>query len=226
MGSPRLLRFLAVVLTALALVPAGAHLFELPNKIGLPRDAYFAAQGLYRGWALFGFVWFGALAANLGLAAALRRRRARAAARLALAAGLLVALSLAVFFAWTYPANLDTENWTRAPPDWEALRRRWEYSHAANAGLLFLAFCSVVLSAVLDDGGWSVRASGQTPTEPPRALGVPRLDPPPLGAAAGQTKTAPSATSGVSLAVISSENAKPATTSDRGAAPVSRARVQ
>jgi hypothetical protein len=144
---------LAVILTGLALVPAGAHLFELPNKIGLPRDAYFAAQGLYRGWALFGFVWFGALAANLGLAAALRRRRARAAARLALAAGLLVALSLAVFFAWTYPANLATENWTRVPADWEALRRQWEYSHAANAGLLFLAFCSVVLSAVLDDGG-------------------------------------------------------------------------
>jgi Domain of unknown function (DUF1772) len=150
MAPPRPLRFLAVMLTALALVPAGAHLFEAPNKIGLPRDAYFAAQGLYNGWALFGSVWFGALAANLGLAAASRRRRAPAL--LALAAGLLVALSLVVFFAWTYPANLATENWTRVPPDWEALRRRWEYSHAANAGLIFLAFCLVVLS-VLDTGG-------------------------------------------------------------------------
>ncbi len=153
MGSLRPLRFLAVVLTALTLVPAGAHLFELPNKIGLPRDAYFVAQGLYRGWALFGFVLFGALAANLGLAAALRRRRARVVARLALAAGLLIALVLAVFFAWTYPANLATENWTRVPLDWEALRRQWEYSHAANAGLTFLALCLVVLSVVLDDAG-------------------------------------------------------------------------
>lgn len=145
-------QLLAVLLTALALVPAGAHLFELPNKIGLPRDAYFAAQGLYRGWALFGFVWFGALAANSALAFALWRRRRAAAARLALAAASLVALSLAVFFAWTQPANLATENWTRAPADWEALRSRWEYFHAANAGLLFLALCSVVLS-VLDEGG-------------------------------------------------------------------------
>ena len=151
MGSLRPLRFLAVVLTALALVPAGAHLFELPNKIGLPRDAYFAAQGLYRGWALFGLVWAGALAANLGLAAVLRRRLRGAAARFALAAGLLVVLAFAVFFAWTLPANLATESWTRMPPDWEALRRRWEYSHAANAGLLFVALCSVVLSVVLDD---------------------------------------------------------------------------
>jgi hypothetical protein len=148
----RTLRFLAVVSTALALVPAGAHLFELPNKIGLPRDAYFTAQGLYRGWALFGFVLFAALAANLGLAAALRRRRSPRGARLALAAGLLIALVLVVFFAWTYPASLATENWTRAPPDWEALRRRWEYSHAANAGLTFLALCLAVLS-VLDANG-------------------------------------------------------------------------
>jgi hypothetical protein len=143
---------LAVLATALALVPVGAHLFELPNKVGLPRDAYFAAQGLYRGWAPFGLVWAGALAANAWLAVALWRRRRLAPARLALAAGSLIALSLAVFFAWTYPANLATENWTRAPADWEALRRQWEYSHAANAGLVFLALCSVVLSVVLDDG--------------------------------------------------------------------------
>ena len=158
MGPPRLLRFLAVVLTALALVPAGAHLFELPNKIGLPRDAYLVAQGLYRGWALFGFVLFGALAANLGLAAALRRRGASVAARLALGAGLLIALVLAVFFAWTHPANLATENWTRMPADWEALRRQWECSHAVNAGLTFLAFCLVVLSVLPRDGRGSDRA--------------------------------------------------------------------
>lgn len=154
----RALSFLAVVSTALALVPAGAHLFELPNKIGLPRDAYFVAQGLYRGWALFGVVLFAAMAADLGLAAASRRRGARGAARSALAAGLLVALVLLVFFAWTYPANLATENWTRVPPDWEALRLRWEWSHAANAGLLFLALCLVVLSVLDTDGRGSERA--------------------------------------------------------------------
>ena len=37
----------AVLPTALALVSSGAHLFEPPNKTGLPRDAHFAAQGLY-----------------------------------------------------------------------------------------------------------------------------------------------------------------------------------
>ncbi len=38
--SLHVIQFLAVVLTALALIPSGAHLFELPNKVELPRDAY------------------------------------------------------------------------------------------------------------------------------------------------------------------------------------------
>ena len=61
----RTVRFFAVVLTALALVPAGAHFFELPNKIRLSQEQYFTVQGIYRGWALFGFVLFGAIGANL-----------------------------------------------------------------------------------------------------------------------------------------------------------------
>jgi hypothetical protein len=48
-----LLRLTALALTAIVLVPSGAHLFELPGKIGLPRDAYFTVQGIYAGWAWF-----------------------------------------------------------------------------------------------------------------------------------------------------------------------------
>ena len=99
----RVAQFLAIVFTALALVPAGAHLFELPNKIGLPQDEYFVVQSIYRGWALFGVVLFGALAANLALAVTVRRQRTPF--RLALAAFLLVAATLVIFFTWTYPAN-------------------------------------------------------------------------------------------------------------------------
>ncbi len=143
----KILQFLAVVLTALALVPAGAHLFEMANKIGLPRDAYFTVQGIYRGWALFGFVLIPALLADLALGI-LRWREARASA-LALAAALLMAANLTIFFVWTYPANVATRNWTVAPQGWEALRRAWEYSHAVNAGLTFLALCLLVLSLLL-----------------------------------------------------------------------------
>lgn len=139
--------FLAIVLTALALVPAGAHLFELPNKIGLPQDDYFVVQGIYRGWALFGIALFGALGANL--AAAILVRRQRAPFWLAFLAFLLVAATLVIFFTWTYPANQATSNWTVVPRNWQELRLQWEYAHATNAVLTFLALCAITLSVLL-----------------------------------------------------------------------------
>jgi hypothetical protein len=139
-------QFLALVLTALALVPSGAHLFALPNKIGLAQDQYFVVQNIYRGWALFGIVLFGALIANLALALMLRGRGTPFV--LALVAFFSIALSLAIFFIWTYPANQATHNWTTVPANWEQLRWQWEYSHAANALITFVAFCSVTLSAL------------------------------------------------------------------------------
>jgi len=141
------LKILALTLTALVLVPSGAHLFELPGKIGLDRDAYFIVQGIYAGWALFGVPIVGAILANGALAFALRRREP-AAARWALASAVLIAASLAVFFTWTFPANQATANWTHKPDHWEILRREWEYSHAVNAVMVFAAFLATAIAVV------------------------------------------------------------------------------
>lgn len=135
----RTLSFLAIILTALALVPGGAHLASLPNKIDLPQDSYFITQGIYRGWALFGIVLFGAIFANLAAAIALRHRRRPF--WLSLAAFLCITATLIIFFVWTYPTNQATDNWTVVPADWQALRRQWEYSHAINALITFVALC-------------------------------------------------------------------------------------
>jgi hypothetical protein len=48
------LKFLTLAISALILVPSAAHLFELPGKIDLDRDADFMVQGIYQGWSLFG----------------------------------------------------------------------------------------------------------------------------------------------------------------------------
>ncbi|QPC43277.1 DUF1772 domain-containing protein [Kaustia mangrovi] len=143
----RIVQFLAVVLTALALVPAGAHLFEMPAKLALTQDDYFVVQTIYRGWALFGTVLIGALIANLALTVLLRGTGLHCA--LAGSAFLLVAATLAIFFTWTYPANRATRNWTVVPENWEALRTQWEYAHAANAVLTFIAVCALVLALVI-----------------------------------------------------------------------------
>jgi hypothetical protein len=143
----RILQFVAIILTALALVPGGAHLFELPHKISLPEEQYFVVQSIYRGWALFGTVIIAAIAANLVLAFMFFRRRRPFWP--SLAAGLILAGALIVFFGWTYPANQVSDNWTVIPSDWEALRQQWEWSHAANAILTFIALCCATLSGVL-----------------------------------------------------------------------------
>jgi len=139
-------QFLALVLTALLLVPSGAHLFELWNKIGLAAEQYFIVQNIYRGWNLFGIVLIGALIADLALAIMLRGRGR--AFVLALLGFLCVAMSLVIFFVWTYPVNVTTNFWTTMPANWEELRRQWEYSHAANALVSFAGFCLVALSVL------------------------------------------------------------------------------
>lgn len=62
------LQFVVVMLLAFALVPVGAHLLALPNKIDLPQAQYFVVQAIYLGWAFpTGIVLVGAIAATLVL---------------------------------------------------------------------------------------------------------------------------------------------------------------
>jgi len=142
----KIVQFLAVSLTALALVPSGAHFFALPNKIDLTQEHYFIAQNIYRGWALFGIVLFPALAVDLALAIMLRRQPAPF--WLALVAFLGIATTLVIFFLFVYPANVATDNWTSVPANWAELRTRWEYGHAVNAVITFMALCAVTLSVL------------------------------------------------------------------------------
>jgi hypothetical protein len=142
-----MLQFLAIALTALALIPSGAHFFELPNKIGLAQEQYFTVQGIYRGWSLFGIPLFAALAVDLLLAITLYRQKV--AFGLTVAAFLLIALSLVLFFVWVFPANQATQNWTEAPANWQTLRAHWEWTHALNAVLMFLSFLAVTLASLV-----------------------------------------------------------------------------
>ncbi|MGE5164576.1 MAG: hypothetical protein ACM3IH_11210 [Sphingobacteriales bacterium] len=144
----RTLQFLAIVLTALALVPGGAHLFALPNKIRLVEVDYFVTQNVYRGWALFGIVLFGAMFANLALTVAVRRQRAFIFVLINLAC---LIVTLVIFFAFTFPANQATNNWTEVPADWQQLRWQWEVSHAVNAVITFVGFCSLTISMLVEE---------------------------------------------------------------------------
>ncbi|MFL5496071.1 MAG: hypothetical protein ACJ8DC_16930 [Gemmatimonadales bacterium] len=76
-------------------------------------------------------------------------RARRSEFRLTMLAAGCIALSLIVFFLFTFPANQATQNWTVLPDNWESLRRQWEYSHAVAAGLDFLALTALTLSLLV-----------------------------------------------------------------------------
>jgi uncharacterized membrane protein len=137
-------QFIAMLCTAITTAAGLAHLFELPRKVALDREQYVLVQQLYRGWAWLGVAVLGALVSNLIVT--VRRPRGAPGRHWSLVATVSIALSLAIFFLFTYPANRQTVNWTVLPDNWETLRRQWEYSHAVAAGFDLLALCALTLS--------------------------------------------------------------------------------
>ncbi len=137
--------------TAIALGPALAHLFELPNKINLLKDDYFIVQRIYTGWSLLG----GLLALQFVAIASviLMARDDRWLRTLAVVALVCLVGAQALFWTFTYPANAATANWTVQPEDWQVLRLRWEYSHAAGALLQLAAMACLSLGAIGDNRG-------------------------------------------------------------------------
>ncbi len=139
-------QLLALVFTTLALVPAMAHVLELPNKLPMSREEYLTVQRLYRGWNRAGYIVIAALVTTL-LLALFADDRGRGPALLAFCAILGTQI---VFWQYTFPVNRITQNWTLAPENWRRLRDRWEISHAVSAVLNFLAVVSVAAALLVE----------------------------------------------------------------------------
>jgi len=141
--------FASIFLVALALMPAGAHLLALPNKIGMNGADYVIAQQIYRGWAFIGVIDFAAIAATAFLAWRVRHSAAMFPPT-ALALGCLVATQL-VFWTLNFPGNQQTHNWTMLPANWESLRIRWEVGHALSAALIITALVALLVALLRSD---------------------------------------------------------------------------
>ena len=139
-------RLLAVISVAICLIPAGAHFFELVNKMSLSTAEYITTQKIYAGWSFFGVAII--TATVFTLTHTLMVRAKRTAFLLSLTALLCLGATQVIFWTFTYPMNVATNNWTITPQDFEAARQQWEYSHAVNAVLTFVAFVTTTLSAL------------------------------------------------------------------------------
>jgi hypothetical protein len=145
-----------------------AHALELPGKLRLTRDTYFAVQPIYYpGFTIAGITEPVAIISTIILLVL----TPRGGADFWLTLVTLVALigMHAVYWLFTHPVNnfwlqdeklsglgsgffslgspskRGRENDT-GPVDWTDLRDRWEYSHVARAGLAFLSFVTLVVA--------------------------------------------------------------------------------
>ena len=138
--------FIALLATALAFGAAVAHALELPNKIGLGRDQYFTVQRAYDGWAQLAYVLAVQFLALVTLA--FLSRGMTTVFWFVIVAILCLVGAQVIFWVYTYPANVATQNWTVPPADWETLRTQWEYSHLAGAVFQLGSMISLFVAAL------------------------------------------------------------------------------
>ena len=141
-----ILFFLALLASALAFGAALAHALELPNKIGLSRDDYFIVQKAYAGWDRLAYLLLVQLLSLVGLAVLSWHRPQ--VLWLVVVTLLCLFAAQAVFWIYTYPANVATQNWTTIPDNWQMLRRQWEYSHLAGALFQLVGLSALMIAAL------------------------------------------------------------------------------
>jgi hypothetical protein len=161
-----LLQVATVMLVALAAALSVAHALELPGKMRLDEDTYFAVQSIYYP----GFTIGGGIAEGGGIPAAALLLLLTPAGTTAFWLVLIALLGMlamhAVYWVFVHPVN---RYWVaRQPvgalgasffrfgakredcePDWTELRDRWEYSHLARAVLTSMSLLALVISLVV-----------------------------------------------------------------------------
>ena len=144
------LRFMSLVLTGLALGLAVAHALEMPAKLQLPPHDYLIVQQIYSAFGAVGALLEPA-AVVCAFALAFLARRGRAF-RPAMAGALCLVAALLIWVAIVNPVNA---HWQAAgsadvPGNFESLRMRWEWGHAARAALVLAGFISVIIAVLTD----------------------------------------------------------------------------
>jgi hypothetical protein len=131
-------RFSSIMLNAVFMSAAVAHLMELPAKMRYEAPLYARLQNsLYWNYGRIGGVAeILALLTTGGITAWMRKRRHPAFPLTAAAAGTL-AVAHGAFWMLVSPANQIMATWSpdAVPADWTKWREQWEYTHAARAFL-------------------------------------------------------------------------------------------
>jgi hypothetical protein len=159
------LKIATIMAAALLMVTALAHALELPGKMRLSKDAYFAVQRIYYpGFTIAGISEPVSLLLILVLLFFVRQETLPF--WLTLVALLALVGVSAIYWIFIHPTN---KVWVRGEAlgsmgagffslgrspkqdgaqrsDWTGLRNRWEYAHAVRAGFATVGFALLVIA--------------------------------------------------------------------------------
>ncbi|HEU4427224.1 MAG TPA: DUF1772 domain-containing protein [Myxococcota bacterium] len=164
-------RLATILLAALSLGAALGHLLELPAKLGYEGPLWLTiSQTLYRAFGTVGASFeVGAVLAS-ALLVMLVRGRGHAFVW-TLSGALCIAAAHAIYWVVLAPINATVAALTpeTLPPDWTALRLRWELAHAARAGLQIAGLAALVSSLLVEipSGARDPRRRGASLRESP-----------------------------------------------------------
>lgn len=165
MTTLRTWRFIVLLLVALGLIPGGAHVLELPPKMGYEAELYATVTStLYRFFGLVG----GVVQVSSILAAAVLSFlvRGRSTFRSTLAGTLSLVVSLLLWMTLVAPVNAEWFEVIESAPEfvpaaYERLRPRWEYGHVAAFTAWFIGFNLLLLSVIGDTPAHHLREGGE-----------------------------------------------------------------
>ncbi len=145
--------FATMLVMALSLAPSYAHLLEAGPRLTIwPPELWRAATAFNSQ-----FMWFAIVGGPMDVAAIVLGavlgfllRRDRAAFRFALAATVLYAVSLAVWFTVVAPANAVFATWTPGPipADFGPVTHRWETGHIVMSGIKLLGLAAILMAGL------------------------------------------------------------------------------
>ena len=148
------LRFSSLMLGALNLGLAWAHLVEMEPKRAMSGRDWLTTQQTYRQFGNVASVTVpGALLSMAAMSYLVRERRVPAV--LAGIGAACTAATVAIWATRNKPVNREVVTWDpdALPTDWESRRDQWEFAHATSAGLHALGFGALAAAALYGNGG-------------------------------------------------------------------------
>jgi hypothetical protein len=152
--SLRLIRFAVIMLAALSLSVGIGHLMELPARMAWDQDLWVGATaqgGLYALSGPLGVLLQVFTIVALIVLAALLRRHAVSGVPFTIAAAVLFAIGLLVWWIYVYPVNVELAKWVNGPVpgDWADWRALWEWGQAANGLAQLFGFAALIASVLV-----------------------------------------------------------------------------